>query len=153
MDTTLPRSLFDQAMETAGLDPTALHTDYSGRAMYGATCPALYLDSPAEAYAFMATLGVASQAGVDQVYDDGVAEAEAVVAVAKATRQDSMGLGIVIYWPGLHLDDWEGVEDHLAAIGSDAAHLVDVHGWMPPAQGSSPSDVAAQHRIAHEQAS
>ena len=159
MDTTLPRSLFVEALERAGLDPEALHTDYSDRAMHGATCPALYLDSHAEGYAFMAALGAALLAG----YEAGVAEAQALVEVAQTTRTDSMGLGIVIYWPGLQLEALEGVEALFAAafpeaaleehLGeeSNAAHLVDTHGWLPPMEGSSPSDVEAQHRIAHEQ--
>lgn len=38
--------------------------------------------------------------------------------------------------------------EHLAA--ADVAHLVGGHGWLAPLPGSSPSDVRAQHTLAHE---
>lgn len=37
---------------------------------------------------------------------------------------------------------------HLDA--ADVDHLVDDHGWLRPLEGSSPSDVRAQHTLAHE---
>jgi hypothetical protein len=55
-----------------GGDNRRLHTDYSGRGMFGRTCWSVYCDDPNE---------VICEAGV------------------KGALTDSMGRGSVVYWP------------------------------------------------------
>jgi hypothetical protein len=101
----ISREQLDRAAVNACLEVdegAVIHTDYSGRGMYGATCPALYATSQADVYAFMAAL-----AGV--IAEDG-GDADDAVALARLTRTDQMGMGIVAYWPTVEVTepDYEG---------------------------------------------
>lgn len=87
------------AVDAAGLEDDVLHLDYSGRAMYGATCPAVYVDGFGDAAAFLAAL-TATVAEESNYF-----EAQEVVELARTTRTDGMGRGIVAYWPDLRVAD------------------------------------------------
>jgi len=93
------------AVDVAGLEEDVLHLDYSGRGMYGNRCPAVYVDNFGEAMAFMiALVGVLADADRgDDIYD--------LVELARSTRTDGMGRGIVAYWPGLEVTDVEDEEE------------------------------------------
>lgn len=88
----IDRELFIDTLEAAELDEDVLHTDYSGRGMYGATCAALYLDNSADLYVFIAAISAQLDPDV-------------AVALARDVRTDQLGLGIVAYWPELTLPD------------------------------------------------
>lgn len=91
------RTQLEAAVDAAGLKDDVLHLDYSGRAMYGATCPAVYVDSFGDAAAFLAAL--AANAAEENNYW----VAQEVVELARTTRTDGMGRGIVAYWPELRV--------------------------------------------------
>jgi hypothetical protein len=87
-----------EAADMAGLDPDeAIHEDYSGRGMFGRTCPALTADSHSEVYAFMAALGALLGAGTPEDHN---ADTDAL-DIATSTRTDQFGRGVVAYWPDL----------------------------------------------------
>ena len=67
---------------------------YSGRGMYGATCPAVVTSQDGVAVGFAIGLIVAHQYG-----DESAAE-----EMAFDSRHDSMGHDIVYYWPRLTLE-------------------------------------------------
>jgi len=68
-----------------------LMTDYSGRAMYGEECPAIVVDSEDELYQFHSRLA-STNPKLDEL-------------LREKSRQDSMGLGIVEYYPGVNLGE------------------------------------------------
>lgn len=95
------------AVDVAGLEDNVLHLDYSGRMMYSTKCPAVYVDSMGEAMAFLVAIA-AVQAEADRgddVYD--------LIELAKSTRNDSMGMGIVAYWPYLEVIDVEDEDEEV----------------------------------------
>jgi hypothetical protein len=67
---------------------------YSGRGMYGKSCLAVSADDPVEVVA-KAMAAVAADNGVD-LWD--------LAEKISNARTDSMGRGIVIYWPGIPYD-------------------------------------------------
>jgi len=79
-----------EILEDIGYEPYA----YSGRGMYGKTCVAVNLEDRSQSVWEIA-LEVCSRDG-DLAYSMG------------APSQDSMGLGIVVYWPNL---PYEGKSD------------------------------------------
>lgn len=95
--TEITREQFTAAMDLVNMDGDQLREDYSGRGMYGHTCPAITADRHADVYAFMAALGATLAEDMDDPYD--------AVELAGGTQVDQMGLGIVAYWPGLTLTD------------------------------------------------
>jgi hypothetical protein len=96
----IPRRQFDQAAEDAGLDPMEdVVYDYSGRVMYGASCPALWVAGHAEAHRFVVALTVIAT----QQSDGPGLSPDDLMDWAASTRTDQMGQGIVVYWPGLEL--------------------------------------------------
>lgn len=86
------QTLVDAAYE-ADLDEDAIR-NYSGRAMYGADCFGLVVDNLGQAFDFLLAL---------------IEQGEHAEDWARTARQDSMGLGTVIYWPSVsilgHPDD------------------------------------------------
>lgn len=72
--------------DTADIPRNAIRADYSGRYMYGAECVGFDLDSAAQTM----LLGAAIFSVLDN--DD-------AVAMMNDTAQDSMGLGIIVYFP------------------------------------------------------
>lgn len=77
---------------------TATITRYSGRAMYGTQCLAIDTD-----YAVSTVMGVIYDLMADAT--EASAELARLLAVREDVRTDSMGLGAVVYWPGISLPD------------------------------------------------
>lgn len=71
-----------QAIEDVGFEPV---TDYSGRFMYGKECPGFESDSMGEVFDLFVALAEA--------------DPKLAHAMAKAARTDSMGRGMIVYWP------------------------------------------------------
>jgi hypothetical protein len=100
MSMDLSRETFENILEEAELDPSeVIREGYSGRAMYGATCPALSLDSDGQLARFMVAAGRV-QADIENGADG---EEFNAIKLADMVRTDSMGYGIVAYFPGLTL--------------------------------------------------
>lgn len=87
--TTLDRNDVYEALGAAGFEEEALYEDYSGRAMYGATCIGIVTDQVSRVGLFYRELA-------EVTGDEELAE-----RLADAERQDSMGLSAIIYWPGV----------------------------------------------------
>lgn len=80
-----PQTVFE-AFHDADLEPYS----YSGRAMYGRQCIAITVDDTFSGIALV--LEVLADAGEDT---------GGIVDLISNTRQDSMGLSVVLYWPDL----------------------------------------------------
>lgn len=80
---------YDNIVETAEQHDVEVRSDYSGRGMYGATCLAFTCDDERQAIKVM--IGLAR-------LDDGLAE-----ELADCYRTDQLGLGIVVYFPGVEV--------------------------------------------------
>jgi hypothetical protein len=94
---TVSREALEDACYDADLDPdSAIRADYSGRAMYGATCLGLVHDGQGELIKFVIAL---------VQYDEDAAD------WLSSTRSDSMGLSQITYWPRVTVADEETVVD------------------------------------------
>ncbi|WP_030248020.1 hypothetical protein [Streptomyces sp. NRRL S-455] len=84
------------AAETAEVwdDDYEIREAYSGRYMGSRTCLAVTLPSASKLTEFMVALAV--QLTENDRADD-------ALSLARMTRTDSMGTGIVAYWPGVEL--------------------------------------------------
>ena len=71
-----------EAIEDAGFEPV---TDYSGRFMYGKECPGFSSDSISEVFLMFTTIAEENP--------------ELAHAMAKGAKTDSMGRGMIVYWP------------------------------------------------------
>lgn len=92
---TIRRATLEDALGMAEIDwdyESTIRDTYSGRGMYGAECVAIVLDSEREAFGLFAALGV-------------LLGEDVAVPLARATRTDSMGRDIIIYWPRWTLSD------------------------------------------------
>ncbi len=78
---------------------------YSGRFMYGARCVAINVERNASAFSLLAGVALAAELDNEGDGDD-------VVRILDDTRQDSMGLDTVLYWPRLK---WDGKEEFCEA--------------------------------------
>jgi len=121
MDKTILRRWVETALDNMGQDPEeAIHEGYSGRGMYGDTCLGFVLDNTAQIATLAAELSRQAmfealgtdRAGQDQATALGNAEMDAdtgidiVVNLFDAAREDSMGRGAIVYFPG-----WTLAED------------------------------------------
>lgn|SRR5262245_55842800 len=97
--TTLPRQPVLDALYEAGLEEDALREDYSGRAMYGATCFGVVCELN-EMLQFVVAL---SRNTPDHDEMDAV-----VYDLVRSTRSDGMGLSSIWYWPGWAVEAEEG---------------------------------------------
>jgi hypothetical protein len=70
--------------------------DYSGRGMYGERCPSFNADTESEAFSAFVRLAEDNP--------------EMAAYLAKTARTDSMGRGMVIYWPSITYPKTEGAE-------------------------------------------
>jgi hypothetical protein len=99
----------NQRQDVLGAPQFRIHS-YSGRGMFGDTCLAVTIDrNGINEFELMGRLvEAAAQHGADKAdnehefANESVNEAmEPVVEALRGTRTDSMGLGIVIYWPNI----------------------------------------------------
>jgi hypothetical protein len=74
------------------LDQVSIYGDYSGRAMYGATCFGVVVPDAGHAMAWLVSL--AERIGADEAR-----------GLALAARTDSMGRDLIVYFPGYKLED------------------------------------------------
>jgi hypothetical protein len=79
-----------EIISDAGHEPYA----YSGRFMYGDTCLAVDGDNQTEL--------VADIMAAAQHHED--ADLDSVADILKKARTDSMGMGIVMYWPSIKFE-------------------------------------------------
>lgn len=122
MDRTILRRWVETALDNMGQDPEeAIREDYSGRGMYGDTCLGFTLDNTAQIATLTAELcrqavmeATATEPAEGLPIDDLLGEVERnaeigidiVVNLFDAAREDSMGRGVIVYFPG-----WELAED------------------------------------------
>lgn len=98
MKREISRSLLEEA---ADLCSGELRTDYSGRSMYGRTCPGVVVDCSAVRL-MVALTGVLVREAV--VKDEDTEEAiELAEQLAEDMSTDNMGLGMIVYWPSWKL--------------------------------------------------
>lgn len=86
------------AAENIDLSPDeySIREAYEGRGMYGRTCAAVDLPSAGKVTELLVALAM-------QMTEEG--QSEDVLELARKTRTDSMGLGVVAYWPGVEITD------------------------------------------------
>lgn len=89
------------AITKAADDFEAVRSDgYSGRGMYGNTCAAVTFDSMREAFRFFALLGSFATSDDDAAMDPNHPATQRLFALLSTVQTDSMGIGIVAYFPG-----------------------------------------------------
>lgn len=84
-------------LSAAELEPMAVYADYSGRCMYGEECLGFVIDHNAQM-----RLGRA----LAQVLGEELAK-----EVEGHARTDSMGLDMIVYFPGVTAKNWEDDEE------------------------------------------
>jgi hypothetical protein len=98
---TVRKFMIMNALDAAELDESALHTNYSGRGMYGDTCFGVvgnvrtygrFLIALMESDAYDAELLAAERL-------------ELATELASRVRTDGMGLDTIFYFPGIQLTD------------------------------------------------
>ncbi len=90
----MSREVWDEICAQADIDEGAIYLDYSGRAMYGRTCPGFTGDLGTFA-GFMAALGEINAQDTGWVADPH--------ELGRAVRTDNMGYDTIYYFPGLEL--------------------------------------------------
>lgn len=86
----LPDYALEEAADAANVE---LRTDYSGRAMYGEQCLGIVGDSSTEF-----VIRLIGELNADPDFKDDAADA--VLAMSRRERRDSMGLSSIFYYPG-----------------------------------------------------
>jgi hypothetical protein len=100
----ISNALLVEACDLANLYDYTVRT-YSGRGMYGHDCAGIVLDGQREANRFLmalAALTVEKALWADESDPDPSADA---MELAESVAMDSMGHGIVLYFPGWVLED------------------------------------------------
>jgi hypothetical protein len=92
---TFPLDTIEQCLNGDG---EARADGYSGRGMYGKTCAAVTFDSLPEAFQFFARLGEYT-AGVEMDEDTYEDPSLIMQELVGSAQTDSMGRGIVVYFP------------------------------------------------------
>ncbi len=93
MQTILTASEVEGILDYCNLEYHTFRNTYSGRYMYGEWCIGFDLDS-AKDIAFIA-LAAAEFMGEDEV-----------IEFINTARTDSMGMGIIVYFPGYTCPEW-----------------------------------------------
>jgi len=101
--TYLKRSLINMALANANLvdgeDGVNVRSDYSGRGMYGGTCFGVDFDRESDSYKFLVSLALV-MAEDDEEWGD-----QHAMDLAEQAVTDSMGRGMIVYFPGVKLED------------------------------------------------
>jgi hypothetical protein len=121
-DKTILRRWVEAALDNMGQDPEeAIREDYSGRGMYGDRCLGFTLDSATQIATLSAELcrqamyeaasaepatSVTAQEVTVAIESDANTGIDIVVNLFDAAREDSMGRGSIVYFPG-----WTLAED------------------------------------------
>lgn len=98
MTITLSTDQMYEIASAADIDSENVRSDYSGRGMYGKECIGFDLDRNAD----MLRLGAAIIAVLGE--DEGS-------QVISDVSTDSMGLGMIAYFPSVQCPDWDNSED------------------------------------------
>lgn len=85
---------------------------YSGRGMYGKQCVGVDIDRLSDLV--LAFVVVAGRAG----YNDDDKDIEAIADLAKGFLTDTMGRGMIVYWPNVA---WEGGNEEPSDTDEDEA--------------------------------
>lgn len=96
-----------QLADDLGLEETDVRTGYSGRGMYGGTCLAFTPDGYDGATESDITFALARLVSMAEVEAMDVSEALDMVADALRSlnpKTDSMGRGVVVYYPGVAVE-------------------------------------------------
>jgi len=99
----IPRHLIEGALGEAEYDE--IREDYSGRGMYGGSCFGVVLRSARELNIFIFGLGYESRDLEDSDSPEHQALADNLHRMARVAQTDSMGSGIIVYFPGYTLCD------------------------------------------------
>jgi hypothetical protein len=103
-----------EIMSRANLEPDALREDYPGRGSFGKGWIGIDADGVGQLIAFFAAAGevyadlfAETEGGHDREHDDDPADYPEFEAsdLAKGVVVDSMGLGIIFYWPDLNITE------------------------------------------------
>lgn len=95
---------FLELLDVAEIDTDAFREKgYSGRGMYGRSCPGVDLDNFSGLVLLMVAAGRMAEAR--DLDDDQTGERFDAEEFARTVCTDSMGMGIIVYWPSLTLND------------------------------------------------
>lgn len=103
---TLTREALEDAAEQAGVYEYEIRGDYSGRAMYGDNCLGITAPDAKDVYAILCALAVEEAQYVALAIPEDRPrpfDAEDIIELIRASRQDSMGCDVIVYWPGVEL--------------------------------------------------
>jgi len=100
---SITQSLLDEVCDLANLYDYTVRT-YSGRGMYGNDCAAVVLDGNREANRFLIALGALTVEKALYADDSDVDPSADAMDLADSVAMDSMGRGIVVYFPGWTLE-------------------------------------------------
>lgn len=101
MEQKIDREIIEEILETAGLfdDEANIRESYSGRGMYGSACFGIVFESESAVFRFMAAAG---RTEADREHDERPGFDS--ISFARSARTDSMGHGVIAYWPGWNLE-------------------------------------------------
>lgn len=92
----MPRKIWNEIINGAGIPAESVYLDYSGRSMYGRACPGI-IGGLGTFAVFMA------QVGYMNAESDGVETWVDVEELGRMARTDSMGYDTIYYFPELEL--------------------------------------------------
>ena len=94
-------SILEDLAQEVGLYPEAVRTEYSGRGMYGKRCVGIVLDDVTQ----MLTIGAGLQEALGEIPN---------------ARTDSMGRGMILYFPDLQVEDEEDPDEDPEDMDDDS---------------------------------
>ncbi len=98
-------SELQEIVEDAGFETQS----YSGRGMHGRKCLSFNLESGENEFDAFLSIAESIQSYVES-HDDGL-ELEDITSYFMGAKSDSMGLGVVIYFPEINWEDSEDQEE------------------------------------------
>lgn len=99
---TIERKLVKDALNNANIregedGDASIREEYSGRGMYNRTCFGVTFNRESDSYKFLVSLAlILAKEGEDD---------QAPYVLAAAATTDSMGTGMILYFPGFTLED------------------------------------------------
>lgn len=100
-----PDSCSNKAADLANLYDYSIRDDYCGRGMYGSTCAGIDLDSGQDAFRFLMALSALTVEREFNDDPDGVDPSSVAMELAERVTTDSMGRGVIVYFPGYQFAD------------------------------------------------
>lgn len=101
--TVIPRHVIEGALGEAEYDE--IRESYSGRGMYGGSCFGVVLPAQREFSILIFGLGYESRDLEDSDNSEHQQLAENLHRMARVAQTDSMGMDIIVYFPGFVLGD------------------------------------------------